>query len=120
VKTTFEIRSGELFIHNASTGIVVWHGSFDKRPVRKAIPVPGSDDGIILLGKLLPKTSDFGDVLRVTSAGDLVWKADIPDSQDVYVEVYWIGGNLVGNTWNGWRVVFNISTGKIQSRSFVE
>src|SRR5437899_1726494 len=87
--------------------------------VFQELPVPSSDDRIVLLNPDLGHPHQpFHNLLRLDGRGKLVWQADLPasaaiDRHDGYVEIRWEGVNIAANTWSGWWVLIDPGTGKI-------
>ena len=93
--------------------------------VFQELPVPGSDDRIVLLNPDLGHPQQpFYNLFRTDSHGNTVWRAELPwpertDRHDGYVEIRWDGPSIAANTWSGWYVLIDPESGKILSKEFV-
>jgi hypothetical protein len=86
---------------------VVWHGSVGiGTVVLQALPVPASDDGIVVLdwsyrpSEVLP-WHPYENLARVTSAGDLVWRCAPPASETLgcWTKAGFVDDRLVVQGW---------------------
>ena len=87
-----------------------------------ALPVPGSDDRIVLFAYPEGGRGDSRNLARVTSADEVFWRADVPDpgSNDTYVEVRWRDGRLTANSWSCYFVELDPYTGVLLSSTFTK
>jgi hypothetical protein len=101
--------------------------SYKQRPQREQIEgrevikdwdVPGSGDRIALL-----KSADKGhdeNLVRLTSAGSLVWRARLPETNDYWVACLYEHPNLVANSWSCYQVRIDPETGLWISSTFTK
>lgn len=116
-----ETRSGELQFVDTRSGNTVWHGKPDGYPVWQTLPVPGSDDCLVLLEYWARAQHGFQNLLRVRPDGAIVWRAELPDPRDdAYVGFRWIDQTLSAGSWSGYQVVLDPHTGRICSMSFTK
>ncbi len=89
--------------------------------IAEVLPIVGSTDCVVLGDYSTRKTGRFENLLRCTETGNVVWRAELPQHNDgAYVEARWQGKELRANTWDGWLVSLDPSTGKIISVQFVK
>lgn len=88
--------------------------------VRTAIPVEFGTKCILLLAQDANTASTFHNVLCITQDGDLVWKADLPQTPDAFVEIGMEAGAFYATSWSGFRVSLDLTNGRILSREFVK
>jgi hypothetical protein len=119
------VESSELWA--ADDAHVTWHGWPDGKPVQSVLPIPGTDDALVILEYEAGPRSKHGrirgwpNLVRVQADGGVLWRrAAAIDTQDSWVDVYWSGGRLIGNTWSGFIVTLNPETGMEISREFVD
>jgi hypothetical protein len=90
-------------------------------PVETSIPLPGSEDYIVLLDYMSgPK--NFRNVVRIGTSGEVVWRAELPDRSgpESYVRLDLSSDGLIGHSWSGHRVVIEVGTGRIARSEFVK
>jgi hypothetical protein len=85
-------------------GEVVWWGDVDGLVAHKAIPLPGSDDGIVVMDWSHPPRGvepwhPFPNLMRIRQDGSKVWTADLPLGEKSYTGVEWRDGRLIGFLW---------------------
>ncbi len=88
--------------------------------VASALPIDNNSRCIVLLDILASKESQFRNLLCIERDGNVVWKAELPVSQDAFVSFQMTTDGLVANSWSGYRVILNPATGKIMERQFVK
>jgi hypothetical protein len=90
-------------------------------PEWHALSVPGSDDRIVLF-EYPEGDGDSRNLVRMTSEGHVVWRAELPDpgSNDAYVEVRWRDGRLTANSWSCFLVELDPDTGQLLSATFTK
>ena len=117
--------------------VVLWHGKdrsgwpgakladneeFEGRRIEYQIALPNRDR-ILLLAFVYggPKTQQ--NLIKVDGSGLVLWRADPPDASagDSWVSIDDTGdGNLMANSWSGWRVRIDPETGLVTSKQFVK
>lgn len=117
--------------------VVLWHGKdrsgwpgtkladneeFEGRRIEYQIALPNGDRLLLLTFTTGgPKTQQ--NLIRVDGSGSVVWRADPPDANagDSWVSVeHMSGGNLMANSWSGWRVRLDPETGVVAAKQFVK
>ncbi len=59
--------------------------------------------------------------VRVGPSGDVIWRAALPQSSgDAFVDIAWLGGELVAHTWSGYRLILDVATGKASRQDFTK
>ncbi len=116
-------RSDEdLLIVDQRSGEVSYTGRPQGHPVEQVMPLPASDDCIVLLAhERGPKV--FRNVLRLGPTGEEVWVADIPEptGPDAYVEINWDQeAALTASSWSGYLVSLDPESGRIKEAEFVK
>jgi hypothetical protein len=117
---TYELTQGEV-VTKDEAGRVRWRGKPDGHPATAIMPLPGSSDAVILLDYMTgPK--NFANLIRITPGGSVLWRAQPPEvsTNDAYVEVRWRGDALIANSWSGYLVQIDLTTGKPTSSEFVK
>lgn len=85
------------------------------------LPVPGSDEGIVLLEYWAQPQHGFRNLMRCRPDGSVVWRAELPDERDdAYVEVRWTAEGLQAGSWSGYQVLFDPDNGRIISLTFTK
>jgi hypothetical protein len=116
----YELNDGEIVVKD-EVDRVIWRGKPDGHPATAIVPLPDSDDAIVLLDYMAgPK--NFANLFRITSTGRIVWRAAPPESStsDAYVEVRRRGDAFFANSWSGFLVQIDIKTGMPTSSEFVK
>ena len=114
------VENEELWIVEAETGSLKWRGQPDGYPVWRVLPIPGSDDGLVLLRyDRGPRT--FPNLLRLRPDGSVVWRAELPEQVgDTYVGMEWSNGSLTAGSWSGFEVVLDPDTGRLLAQKFTK
>ena len=121
---SYWVESGDLCV--ADSASIIWRGRPDGAPCASAIVLPETDDAIVLLDWELGPRNAYGHVsgspnlIRVTAAGEVVWRAVAVEDKDVWVAVEWRDGGLVGNTRSCYRIELDPNTGHELSRVFTK
>lgn len=117
---TYELQSGEVVVRQ-SDGRVRWRGQPDGFPARAIVPLADSDDAVVLFDYIAgPK--NFANLVRITRDGHVVWRMNPPEPSmpDAWVEFEWVGEDLYVNSWSGYRVRVDLTTGKPSASEFVK
>ena len=85
-----------------------------------ALTVDDDSKCLILLDTVASKEPTFENLLCVERNGNVVWKAELPQSNDAFVSFEQTAEGLVANTWSGYRVRLDPATGKLMERQFVK
>jgi hypothetical protein len=123
VVQTYWVESEELW--SANDHGVTWHGRLDGAPVVAAVPLPRTEDAIVLLDSFAGPRNPYGDLLgwphllRVRPTGSVVWRATAGD-KDWWVAVIATEQGLFANTWSCYRQMLDADTGKILSSEFTK
>lgn len=115
-KTTFYITSsGELVILESHTGKELWKGMPEGVPVSKAIPLPNTDDVIVLLEFSHHPRRSFSNLIRMRPDGSITWHAELPKAaaNDAYVDIELRDGSLVAWSWSGYKAIIAPDSGSI-------
>lgn len=115
----FSIPGHEFAVFQAEDGAISWSGNYQGMKVVAALLI---DDArcLVLLDMAASKQKVFENLLCVERSGNVVWKAELPDQPDAFVSFQKTAEGLVANTWSGYRVVLNPTTGKLVERQFVK
>jgi len=116
----FTIESGKLVISDAKTGKELWSGNFNGYPVFKLLPLQNGEDCLVLLDPGASKQPTFENLLKVTSAGEITWKASLPHSHDAYADVLLTDKGVEATTWYGSHVLVNPLNGITQKIGFTK
>lgn len=91
---------------------------------RIAIPIPGTEDLLILQG-IEDLHPDFRawNLTRRRADGSLVWSAELPEVPehtgfDGYVSAEWNRGRVFANSWSGYWVEIDPATGRVIDQQF--
>jgi hypothetical protein len=103
-------------------GRELWRGKPEGYDVVWASPISGSDDGLVFYTYYRPEKryQDFQNLVRVRSDGSIVWRAQLPSSNDNY---YWatLGQQgLTGLSSGGYSACVDIATGRLVESKFVK
>ncbi len=112
----YSLTDGELIVINRVSGERCWRGTFDGGVVERLIEV--EEDCVVVIGS--PKVFKDRNLLRVREDGMLVWRAESPPSFEGYVSAAFVNGSLFANSWSGYRLQLDVSSGKIVSREFTK
>lgn len=108
----------DLVAWDSSTGDQTYVGRPDGRAVEDVVPLRSAEDCIVLL--VHGRADLDSNLVRITPYGQVVWRASLPSSSDVYVDVRLEGDALVANTWDGYFVVLDTETGESTRKEFVK
>ena len=93
----FNVRDGNVEV---STGRQIeWTGRVLGVSALAAFPLPGSEDGIVVLDWMdrptgLEAWHPYRNLVRITSTGKIVWRAELPQGEMSFTEAHWEGGLL--------------------------
>ena len=88
------------------------------RSVEREWAIPGSTDRFVLL---LPRGRGHDEnLLRVTSDGELIWRARLPETGDSWVDCRFEGGAIYANSWSSYLVRIDPDTGETISKTFTK
>jgi outer membrane protein assembly factor BamB len=111
---------GELIIYSAS-GAVIYQGKPDGHLVESACAALNGNVLVFLrFGE--KKRGAFNNLILLRPDGTVIWRAELPNSSsgDAYVEFQFSNGKLFANSWSGYRVEIDVSSGKLLTREFVK
>jgi hypothetical protein len=65
---------------------------------------------------------NFLNLLRLRHDGTVAWHAQLPDSSgnDAFVEFEWQDGELMANSWSGYRIRIDLQDGSTRDETFVK
>lgn len=113
------IENSELMISD-DKGQILWRGQPNGMPVREVLTVPHTTD-VVVLGDRSRAPVRYQNLLRCSSAGEVVWVAEpLPSVGDSYVAIEISDGRFLVNTWQGFRLEMDLQTGRILSSQFVK
>lgn len=117
----FRVESDDLVIEDAE-GNVRWQGKPERRPVDWATAIRSSDDGVALYHYYRPDHpyGGFENLVRVRPDGSIVWRAELPESDDKYVNAILREGRLFSRSYGGYEVEISLDNGKIVSKRFTK
>jgi len=112
----------ELLVEDAISGTQVWRGKVDNHPVSMIFPLAGTEDCLVLLGRVAGSPKVFENLVRCRPDGSIVWRAELPEPRggEAYVHVSWCGAEIAANSWSGFKVILDPETGKIRSAKFTK
>jgi hypothetical protein len=89
--------------------------------IREVHTSPDGEDIVLLFEPAPPGYKTVGNLARVTSAGEVVWWAELTDTGgDTYVAVETGEGKIVANSWDCYRCEIDLQTGRILSKTFTK
>ncbi len=115
----FSIPNREFAIFRADNGTVSWNGSFQGMKVDAALPID-TDRCLILLDRMASKQEVFENLFCVGRDGNVIWKAELSDQPDAFVEFEMTADGLRAWTWSSWMLKLDLDTGKTIDREFVK
>jgi hypothetical protein len=80
--------------------------------------VPGSHDRIVLLKPLVRGHDE--NLIRVSNAGSLVWRAQLPETDDSWVACRFEDAVLFANSWSCYLVRLEANSGRIISKTITK
>lgn len=121
MKIHYYLANDELIVEDTDNNDVKWKGKPDGIAVNTLLEIPNLDDCVVLLN-YWERGNRFQNLLRVTSAGAIVWRARLPSDVgvDAYVRVKWQSGQLLAWSWSGFMSTIDLSTGNIISQEFTK
>ena len=114
--------SGELVILETHTGKEIWKGMPEGVPVSKAIPLPNTDNMIVLLEFSHYPRRSFSNLIRMRPDGSIIWHAELPQAaaNDAYVDIELREGSLLAWSWSGYRTVISPDSGIIVQKTITK
>ncbi len=125
----FSIDQGELVIRTSRNNELLWKGKPNGVDVELALPIPNTDDLIVLLNWLKAAEQSKKNLLRLGSMGDVIWEVDSPPKKtppgpdrdlDVYTGVIIKDEIVIAYAFSGYSDQIDIQTGKIIKWEFVK
>lgn len=125
----FSIDQGELVIRRSQNNEVLWQGKPNGVDVDIVLPIPNTDDAIVLLNWLKAADQNKKNLLRLNSHGNVVWEVDSapkktppgPDrDMDVYTSMIIKNNIVIAYAFSGYSDEIDIQTGKIIKWEFVK
>jgi hypothetical protein len=117
----FEVdrSSGELVVRDPKSDAEVRRLLPGGRRVREVVAVGAR---CVVLAERDPSTKNDPNLRCVDDSGRLLWTAALPDPSgpDCFVAVELEGGQLFANSWSGYRVALDLSTGATRERRFTK
>jgi hypothetical protein len=113
----YSTKDGDLVVTDSGSGRVIWQGRIQAMPIRKAGPVPGAPDAIVLLDYDQRPPGEFPEygwnILRVSPEGQVVWQARTPEEHghDAWWDFELEGGQLTAWSYSAHEVAINLETG---------
>ena len=109
-----------LRVCSAPDGSVSWQGDYEGMPVIAMLSVKSNLAWIILLDPLATKQPTFENLLCIAHDGRVLWRAELPETHDCFVEVQVRPVGPIAATWSGYRVKLNPDTGRIAEWQFAK
>lgn len=95
---------------HGATGAVLWQREFEA-PVLAAVPYPPVQGCLVLLDWSGVGSPTFENLFLLGAAGEVRWRARLPQSHDAYVEVRLREGKIHAWTFGGFRVTLRPDDG---------
>ncbi len=121
MRWTYSINEKKLQIKDNCSQEIIWEGKPDGYSVLVILPIPESDDCIVLLD-FYNNISRLKNVVRCRPDGTIAWRCQLPNSSgfDAYTSMIWANQKLEVYSWSGFAVSLNIDNGNIMSSMFVK
>src|SRR5437763_870128 len=104
VAVSFSLDVDQLVIAEPS-GRIVWKGYPDAASVVDVVSLPEGAAAVLLDSRAAKsRMKPFRNLIRVAPDGSIIWRAEPPHHDDLFVAVRWREGRLSANTWGGWSV----------------
>ena len=113
----FSIPSHQFAVFRAGAGAITWSGTYRGMKVAAASPIDAARC-LILLDRMASKQEVFENLLCVEPSGNVVWKGELPEQPDSFVEFEIPANGLRAWTWTPRRL--DPATGKTLERQFVK
>jgi hypothetical protein len=111
--------SGELIVRDPKSGAELRRFTPGGRRVREIVAVGGRC--VVLADQDRSKKND-PNLMCVDDSGRLIWTAALPDATgpDCFVAIELEGERLFANSWSGYRVALELSTGATREQRFTK
>jgi len=106
-----------LLIEDCVNQTCLWKGNFDNALIQKILPIPGSDECLILLDY---NNSMQKNLIKVDPFGNIIWQAEAPGTYDFYLDMNISEKGIEAITWNGINVLLEAKSGKYTIRKFLK
>jgi len=115
----YRVAEHDLIIEDADHQLR-WRGQPEQRPVEWATAIRFAEDGLALYHYYRPDHpyGGFQNLVRVAPDGSIVWRAELPERDDKYVNANLVGGRVSAYSWSGFDVEIDVDTGMIVSKRF--
>ena len=93
-------------------------GILEGRTIQQKWAIPGSTDRLVFL----EAQGRFHDenLVRVTDSGELVWRAELPQTGDWWVECRFEAGAIYANSWSSYLVRVDLASGEALAKTFTK
>jgi hypothetical protein len=124
----YSVQDKELFVTDIETGKLTWKGKPNQLDVLTVIPIPETNDCIVLL-KYSQPGSYQKNLLRLDPYGRIKWEPGLPiktlfglerTDQEIYLAVKLDDNRVIGTTFSGFIDFIDIETGQILDSVFVK
>jgi outer membrane protein assembly factor BamB len=115
----FSVPASHFHVFRAEDGTLHWQGSYEGITVIAARPLDDNSGCVVLLDPGAMPRSTFENLFCVDANGKVMWKAQLPQSHDAFVDLQ-LTDALYANSWSGYRVKLDPATGKIVDQVFVK
>ena len=115
----YRVADEDLVIEDADHELR-WRGRPEARPVEWATATRITDDGLALYHYYRPDHpyGGFQNLVRVRPDGSIAWRAELPGSDDKYVQAKLVEGRVFAYSYGGYDVEIDLETGRIVHRVF--
>jgi len=114
------VHNRVLEVRDPDDGRLLWRGTFEGGAVRDAVPLPGTEDCIVVLETDVPGALSDGNVMRVRPNGTIVWRPLPVPGVGAYFRLEIRYGYLMAWSWTGYMVRLNPKRGSIVEKTFVK
>lgn len=117
----YSLNEKNLQIKDGYSQELIWEGKPDGYAALAIIPIPESEDCLVLLD-FNNNALRLKNIVRCKPDGSIAWRCQLPNSSgiDAYTSFIWTTQGVESYSWSGFVVSLNVDSGIIISSMFVK
>jgi hypothetical protein len=116
----FSIPAAGFVVFRNADGAMSWSNSYSGKEVGAALPLAGGTCCVILLDPDSSEKAAFRNLFCAERDGTIAWTAELPQTHDAFIDVQMDADGLHAQSWSGFNVTLNATTGQVIRQDFVK
>jgi hypothetical protein len=119
MEEAFSVRTRSFAVFRDPNGSLFW-SDYDGQKVRAAFPSQDGNRCIVLLDPDATRKPRFENLFAVDRDGNVVWKANLPETHDAFLDAQLDSEGLSVWSWSCYRLLLDPSDGRTISQVFTK